>query len=79
MTSRVEAIAAILSVAVPLLGFWTIEVSIASGPHTLGCQLFGPVTNTGIIDFPGCATYHIWVYLTISMSWGMAYLLLRSD
>jgi hypothetical protein len=79
MTSRGESIAAILAVATPLLSFWTIEVTIASGPHTLGCQLFGSVTNTGIVDFPGCLTYHIWIYLTISMSWLMVYLLLRNE
>jgi hypothetical protein len=79
MATRGEALAAILAVATPLLGFWTIEVSLASGPHTLGCQLFGAVTNTGFFDFPGCATYHIWMYLVISSSWGMAYLLVRSE
>jgi hypothetical protein len=79
MTSRAEAIAAILSVAVPLLAFWTVEVTIASGPHTLGCRMFGAVTNNGFIDFPGCLTYHIWIYLTILMSWLMAYLLLRNE
>jgi hypothetical protein len=79
MTSRAEAVAGILSVATPLLAFWTIEVSIASGPYSLSCQMFGPVTNTGVIDFPGCAVYHAWMYLTISASWLMAYLLLRGE
>jgi hypothetical protein len=79
MTSRGEAIAAIFAVAVPILGFWTIEISIASGPYPANCRMFGTVTNTGIVDFPGCLTYHIWVYLTISMSWLMAYLLLRGE
>jgi hypothetical protein len=79
MATRGEAIAAIFAVATPLLGFWTIEISIASGPYPANCRIFGPVTNTGIVDFPGCLTYHIWVYLTISMSWLMAYLLLRGE
>jgi hypothetical protein len=79
MTSRGEAVAGILSVATPLLAFWTIEVAIASGPYVLGCQMFGDVTNTGFFDFPGCLTYHLWIYLTILMSWGMAFLLLRDE
>jgi hypothetical protein len=79
MTSRRDAIIVILSVAVPILGFWSIEISIASGPFPANCRLFGAVTNTGIVDFPGCLVYHVWVYLTISMSWLMAYLLLRGE
>jgi hypothetical protein len=79
VTSRGEAIAAILAVATPLLGFWSIEISIASGPYPVNCRMFGPVTNTGIVDFSGCLVYHIWMYLTILASWGMAYLLIRSD
>jgi hypothetical protein len=79
MTTRAESIAAILSVAVPLLGFWSIEISIASGPYPANCRMFGAVTNTGIVDFPGCVTYHIWMYLTILTGWGMAYLLVRSE
>jgi hypothetical protein len=78
MTSRGEAIAGILSVAVPLLTFWTIEVAIASGPYVLGCSVFGPVTN-GIMSFKGCVTYHLWMYAVIASSWGMAFLLLRDE
>jgi hypothetical protein len=79
MTSRGDAIAAILSVAVPLLGFWTIEVSLATGPYQFTCRMFGDLTNTGFFDYPGCAVYHAWMYLTISASWLMAYLLLRAE
>jgi hypothetical protein len=78
MTSRGEAIAGILSVATPLLAFWTIEVAIASGPYVLGCQMFGPVTN-GIVSFEGCLVYHLWMYAVIGLSWGMAFLLLRDE
>jgi hypothetical protein len=79
MTTRGEAIAAIFAVAVPLLGFWSIEISIASGPYPANCRMFGPLTNTGIVDFPGCLVYHFWMYLTILASWLMAYLLVRSE
>jgi hypothetical protein len=79
MTSRRDAIAAIFSVAVPLLGFWTIEISLASGPYPFTCRMFGDVTNTGGVDFAGCPVYHLWMYLTISTSWLMAYLLLRDE
>jgi hypothetical protein len=79
MTTRGKAVAAIFAVAVPLLGFWTIEISIASGPYPANCRMFGAVTNTGIVDFSGCLVYHAWMYLTILTSWGMAYLLIRSE
>jgi hypothetical protein len=79
VTSRGEATAAIFAVAVPLLGFWTVEISIASGPYPANCRMFGPVTNTGIVDFSGCLVYHFWMYLVIATSWGMAYLLVRSE
>jgi hypothetical protein len=78
MTSRGEAIAGILSVATPLLAFWTIEVALFSGPFEFGCSVFGPVTN-GIMSFEGCLVYHLWMYAVIVSSWGMAYLLLRDE
>lgn len=46
----------------PLVFFWTLEISISSGPYPMTCKLFGPLTN-GFFVLNGCRAYHISMYL----------------
>jgi hypothetical protein len=63
-TKRVIAVGLL---TMPILFFWTVEQSIASGPYPMTCELFGVLTN-GFVRFDGCRTYHTSMYLLMAVN-----------
>jgi hypothetical protein len=65
-----------LLITVPLLAMWTIEIALVSGPHSFTCRMFGAV-NSGLIQVPGCAAYHLAMYIMFVCAGAGAWLLIR--
>jgi hypothetical protein len=76
MPSRIATTVAILLVAVPLLSMWTIEIALVSGPHSFDCRMFGGVSS-GLVSVPGCAAYHLAMYIMFACTGAGSWLLIR--
>jgi len=55
---------AVLLLQVPIYGFWAIEMTLASGPHSFDRSMMGPLT-VGPLTWDGVVVYHFWMYAII--------------
>lgn len=71
MTDLYRLALALALIGAPLAAFWTIEISVASGPYPMDCRLFGRVSN-GFWRVDGCLAYHAWLYVLLLVNVGAA-------